>query len=139
MTQQEARTELKQIRAYCNRISERKQRLAELRSSLNSVRTVKYSACSSRGSAQEYEHRLASAIDRATKLEIKISDDIVSMAEAKQRIVEKVEQLPEPYSTVLTKRYVHLQRFEKIAMDMNYTCEWIRHLDSASVKKYAAL
>ena len=139
MTLQQARAELKQIRTYYNRISERKQRLAELRSSMVSIKTPKYGGCSISGAIKKQDYYLEEAIDRAHKLETEIANDIVTMSESQQRLVEKVERLPEPYSTVLTKRYIHLDQFEKIARNMNYSCERIRHITSEGVKKYASL
>ena len=137
MTIQGARAELKQIGVLYNRIAERKQRLAELRASMSSIRICKYGLQSSTGATAHDKYRLESAIDRATKIETQIASDIVVMAEAQQRLVEKIERLPEPYASVLTKRYIHLQRFEQIAVDMNYTYEWVRHLNSDGIKKYA--
>lgn len=139
MTQQQARTELKQIRTYYNRIAERKQRLAALRSSMTNIRISKYGNAPAVGATENDRYRLETAIDRCTKLEVQISEDIIAMAEAQQRLVEKIELLPEPYATVLTKRYIHLQRYEKIAVDLNYSYERIRHINSDGVKKYAEL
>lgn len=139
MTQQQARVELKQIRTLYNRISERKQRLAELRSSMETIRIANYGICPARGATKGDEYRLEGAIDRATKLETKIANDIVAMAQAQQTLVDKIERLPEPYATVLTKRYIHLQRFEKIAVDMNYSYRSIKVFCSNGLKKYAEL
>lgn len=139
MTQQQARTELKQIRTYYNRISERKQRLAELRSSMSSIKIAKYGICPAQGATQTEQYRLEAAIDRATKLEMQIANDIVAMAEAQQLLVDKIERLPEPYSTVLAKRYIYLQRFEKIAVDMNYSFRSVKAFCSIGLKKYAEL
>lgn len=139
MTQQQARTELKQIRTYYNRIAERKQRLAALRSSMSSIKIANYGICPARGATKSEEYRLETAIDRATQLEIKISNDIIAMAEAQQRLVDKIEQLPDPYATVLTKRYIHLERFEKIAVDMNYSFRSVKAFCSVGLKKYAEL
>lgn len=140
MTQQQARAELKQIRTYYNRISERKQRLAELRSSMGNIKIANYGICPARGATQADQYRLEAAIDRATKLETQIAHDIIAMAEAQQRLVEKIECLPEPYSTVLSKRYIHLERFEKIAADMNYSFYYLtKRLFAVAIKKYAEL
>lgn len=139
MTQQEARTELKQIRTYYNRIAERKQRLAELRSSMSTIRISKYGNSPASGATNKDKYRLENAIDRCTKLENQISDDLISMAETQQRLIEKIERLPDPYATVLSKRYIHLERFEKIAVDLKYSYERIRHINSDGIKKYAEL
>lgn len=139
MTHQEARNELKQIRTYYNRIAERKQRLAELRSSMSSIRISKYGNQPARGASDKDQYRLENAIDRATKLELQISNDIVAMAEAQQALIHKIERLPDPYSTLLTKRYIHLQRVEQIAVDTNYSYDRTRHLIYEGEKRFAQL
>lgn len=139
MTQQEARIELKQIRTYYNRIAERKKRLAELRSSMSSIRISKYGISPASGATKKDAYKLETSIDRATTLETQISDDIIAMSEAQQKIVKKIERLSEPYASVLTMRYVHLQRFEKIAVDMNYSYQHIKRIDSIGCKMYAQL
>lgn len=139
MTHQEARCELKQIRTYYNRIAERKQRLAELRDSMSSIRISKYGNQPARGATQQDQYRLENAIDRATKLELQISNDIVAMAEAQQALINKIERLPEPHATVLAKRYIHLERFEKIAVDLNYSFRSVKVFCSTGIKKYAEL
>ena len=139
MTIQEARSELKQIRTYYNRIAERKQRLADLRTSMSSIRISKYGNQPSGGATVQDNYKLESAIDRATKLETQIANDILAMAEAQQRLIEKIERLPEPYATVLSKRYIHLERFEKIAVDMNYSFRSVKVFCSCGIKKYSEL
>lgn len=139
MTVQEARAELRQIRVFYNRIAERKQRLAELRQSMKSIRVCKFGAEPTRGATAEDKYRLEKTIDKCTELEFEIAENIVAMGERQQTLVKKIERLPEPYASVLTKRYIHLQRFEKIAVDTNYSYERIRHINSEGVKKYADL
>lgn len=139
MTQQQARAELKQIRTYYNRIVERKQRLAELRSSMSNIKIASYGICPTRGATKGDEYKLENAIDRATKLENKIANDIIAMSEAQQMLVDKIERLPEPYATVLARRYIHLQRFEKIAVEMNYSFRSVKAFCSLGLKKYAEL
>lgn len=139
MTAGEARTELRQIHMYRNRISERKRRLYQLRSSMENIRISKYGDEPSAGCNPQQQYRLENAIDRAENLEREISNDILSMAEAQQRIVQKIEMLSEPYASVLTKRYIHLHRFEKIAVDMHYSYGRIKHLECIGVRKYCEL
>ena len=139
MTIQEARAELKQIGVLYNRIVERKQRLAELRLSMKDIRISKYGNKPAAGATPQDNYRLETTIDRCTKLEAQIAGDIITMAETQQKLIEKIERLPDPYATVLSKKYIHLQRFEKIAVDMNYTYEWVRHLNSTGIKKFAEL
>lgn len=139
MTIQEARAELKQIGVLYNRIAERKQRLAELRASMGSIRLSKYGNQPTAGATPKDSYRLETQIDRCIKLETQIANDIVTMAERQQALIDKIEQLPEPYATVLSKRYIHLQRFEKIAVDMNYSFRTIKRYCVSGAKKFAEL
>lgn len=139
MTIQEARAELKQVGVLYNRIAERKQRLAELRASMDNIRISKYGNCPTSSATPQDNYRMEKTIDRCTKLESQITDDIITMAETQQMLIEKIERLHDPYATVLSKRYIHLQRFEKIAVDMNYSHPRIRHINSDGIRKYANL
>ena len=139
MTTQEARTELKQISVLYNRISERKQRLAELRASMGSIRLSSYDNQPTAGATQRENYRLENAIDRCTKLETQIADDIATMAETQQALIEKIEKLPEPYATVLAKKYIHFQSFEKIAYDISYSYRQVKRIHHSGVEKFAVL
>ena len=139
MTIQEARAELKQIGVLYNRIAERKQRLAELRASMESIRSKQYGNQPTARSTRQDNYRVESAIDRCAKLATQIAEDVAAKAEMQQRLIEKIEQLPEPYATVLSKRYIHLQRFEKIAVDMNYSYRTVKRYCVTGTKKFAEL
>lgn len=139
MELEQARNELKQIRVFYNRISERKERLAEIRQSMTSIRVCAFGGLPAHGATPQDSDRLEKAIDRCSLIEELISEDILEMAEAQQALIEKIECLPEPYAEVLTRRYIHMQRFERIAVDMDYSYDRIRHLNSLGVKKYAEL
>lgn len=73
------------------------------------------------------------------RAELKQIHDILAMAETQQQLIEKIERLQEPYSTVLSKRYIHLERFEKIAVDMNYSFRSVKEFCKRGLKKYSEL
>lgn len=139
MTVAQARAELKQIRFLYNRIYDRKQRLSELRATMGKIRISSYGSVPVHGATSADRYKLEEAIDRATKLETCISDDLLAMAEAQQNIVKKIERLPQPYAEVLTRRYIRLQRFEQIAVDMNYSYRTIKRYCVTGLQKYADL
>ncbi|MCM1043347.1 MAG: hypothetical protein NC350_03965 [Corallococcus sp.] len=139
MTVQEARTELRQIHVFYNRILERKQRLAELRSAMKSIRVCKFGNQPVRGATEHENYRLETTIDRCTKLETEIADDILAMSEAQQVLVDKIEQLPEPYSDVLARVYIHRQRFERVAVDTHYSYRQVQRLHHIALQKYCDL
>ena len=138
MSIEEAKRELRQIYRYYNRLRDRKERLAEVRERLFSVRVSTYGNIARSATSQDKCH-LEALLDRMNALEAEISDGIIAMYEAQQRIVKKIERLDEPYATVLTRRYVHMETFEKIAVMMNYTYGYVKQLLGRGIRKYAEL
>lgn len=138
MSIEEAKRELRQIYGYYNRLRDRKERLAEVRERLFSVRVSTYGNIARPATSKDKCH-LEALLDRMNALEAEISDGIIAMYEAQQRIVKKIEMLDEPYATVLTRRYVHMETFEKIAVTMNYTYGYVKQLLGQGIRKYAEL
>ena len=138
MSIEEAKRELRQIYSYYNRLRDRKERLAEVRERLFSVRVSTYGNIARSATSKDKCH-LEALLDRMNALEAEISDGIIAMYEAQQRIVKKIEMLDEPYATVLTRRYVHMETFEKIAVMMNYTYGYVKQLLGRGIRKYAEL
>lgn len=138
MSIEEAKRELRQIYSYYNRLRDRKERLAEVRERLFSMRVSTYGNIACPATSQDKCH-LEALLDRMNAVEAEISDGIIAMYEAQQRIVKKIEMLDEPYATVLTRRYVHMETFEKIAVMMNYTYGYVKQLLGQGLRKYAEL
>ena len=140
MSIEEAKRELRQIYSYYNRLRDRKERLAEVRERLFSfsMRVSTYGNIA-RPATSKDKCLLEALLDRMDALEAEISDGIIAMYEAQQRIVKKIEMLDEPYATVLTRRYVHMETFEKIAVMMNYTYGYVKQLLGRGIRKYAEL
>ena len=139
MSIEEAKRELRQIYGYYNRLRDRKERLAEVRERLFSVLPVFTYGNIARPATSKDKCHLEGLLDRMNALEAEISDGIIAMYEAQQRIVKKIEMLDEPYATVLTRRYVHMETFEKIAVMMNYTYGYVKQLLGQGIRKYAKL
>lgn len=139
MTIEEAKTELKQIEAIRNRILDRKRRLAELKADFENIKIAKYDGVFV-GASKQDQCRLETNIDRREKLEQQISNDLLALYELQQEITWKIEKLPHPYSTVLTKHYVYRERYERIAVDMSYSYFYVKNtLFPTALKKYAKL
>ena len=138
MSIEEAKRELRQIYGYYNRLRDRKERLSEVRERLFSVRVATYGNIARHATSKDKYH-LEALLDRMNALETEISDGIIAICEAQQRIVKKIERLEEPYATVLTRRYVHMETFEKIAVTMHYTYGYVKQLLGQGIRKYAEL
>lgn len=70
--------------------------------------------------------------------EQKISKAIDQLADEKQRITREIDVLEdERYVEILLRRYIHMQKLEDIAKEMNYSYDRIRHLHGLALLEFA--
>lgn len=82
------------------------------------------------------EDRLISRIDR----EREILAAIEEQTQLRLRITMEIHKLNNAtYIQLLYARYVRLQKFEQIALDMGYEYSWIRHLHKDALDAFADL
>lgn len=82
------------------------------------------------------EDRLISRIDR----EREILAAIEEQTQLRLRITMEIHKLNNAtYIQLLYARYVRLQKFEQIALDMGYEYSWIRHLHRAALDAFAEM
>lgn len=102
--------------------------------------TIKLSKCGNHptaGATPRDQYLLKNAIARAIKLETRISNDILAMAGESKRLLANIASLPEPYATVLTKRYVDLKSFDEIGESLFYSGDSVKRLCATGLDKYA--
>ena len=87
--------------------------------------------------------KMAGAGEHAQKIEglrEEIQRDLDSLVAQKQEIMQMIGQLSKPeYQTVLELRYLSLWTWEKIAMNMNYSENYIYELHRAALKAFEAV
>ena len=82
------------------------------------------------------EDRLISQIDR----EREILAAIEAQTQMRLRITMEIHKLDNAtFIQLLYARYVRLQKFEQIALDMGYEYSWIRHLHKDALDAFAEL
>lgn len=93
---------------------------------------------------------ILSDMPKGGKRKDKIADNATAMAdlskEYEQRwiaaergrlIIEaKIDNMEEPYRTLLHKRYIDDKAFEQIAIEMGYSYDWTTHLHGEALKLY---
>lgn len=93
---------------------------------------------------------IISGMPHGTSNTNKVEDNAVEMADIskvyekrwleaekeKLEVEQKIEQVEEPYRTILHKRYVEELNFEKIADEMGYTYNSITHMHGDALKLY---
>lgn len=77
-------------------------------------------------------------ISQIDYIERDILKELISMEDAKQRIIEQIEALSdERYKTVLFERYILFSEFEEIAVSMDYKLKWIYELHKQALVTFA--
>lgn len=89
----------------------------------------------------------------SNKISDKVGDNATKLVEIREKwrtlwvdaererltIVDRINKLEEPYSTILMLRYVQEKKFEQIAFEMNYSYDWITHLHGEALDKFKNL
>ena len=78
--------------------------------------------------------------EKLAELEAEIDQEIDELAELKLKITQMIRRVSKPeYRTVLELRYLSLWTWEKIAMNMNYSENYIYELHRAALKAFEAV
>ena len=80
--------------------------------------------------------KLSGQVDRHMDLIKRCHYKQQKAAEEMRKVLELIDGLDTPlYKEVLTKRYIHGQRWEQIAIDLNYTFSMIMKLHNKSIEE----
>ena len=72
--------------------------------------------------------------------ERKISQAIDELADEKQRIMKQIDAIEdERFVEILLRRYVHMEKLEDIARDMNYSYDHMRHLHGFALAEFSRI
>ena len=84
------------------------------------------------GSGQDW----TDAAIKVMELEERIRQEIARLCELKRQIGEAIDAVEDGrYRTLLEMRYRHYLSFEKIAVEMNYSYEWVKHMHKNALEK----
>lgn len=87
---------------------------------------------------------------RTNKTSDKVGENAIKMAELKTeyenrwleaekerlKIADRINQIDEPYRTILMLRYIHEKNFEEISVELHYSYAWTTHLHGEALQKY---
>lgn len=77
-------------------------------------------------------------IDKCAALEAKIAANIWEMSAKQDEMTSKINSLAVPLAEILYKRYIERKRFEKIAVECNYSWRHTMRLNHEALLAYAA-
>nr|DAR85349.1 MAG TPA: Protein of unknown function (DUF722) [Caudoviricetes sp.] len=133
----QAKSELFTYIKIYNELQAKKERHAELKQQLYALKLHRNSekvACSNLPG-----DTIETLIDKMAALETAISEGIYKLASEAERISTKINKLNYPFSEVLMRRYIKLERFEKIAVELNYSWRQTMRLHLGALKKYSEI
>ena len=135
MTAKEELRQIYTIQCKINRLKHRKQAIQDEMYDLKSpVLTPDKVQTSLTGD------KLSNLIANLADLESTIIDSIAELTETQNRIISKIESLPDEHcKTVLYSRYVEMKKWELIAVEMNFTIRRVYQLHGIALIEYDRL
>lgn len=128
-----AKEYLQQIRMLDTLISRKTELLFQLRAQVLSITApMEGERVQSTGNARRMEDTIVKIID----LQNEINEIIDNMLDVKREILAVIDSLDDPdLVNLLYRRYVYFEKWEDIALKMNYNVRWIYRLHKKALHK----
>lgn len=130
-----AKEYLQQLKRLDTLIDQKIKELNELRS-MSTVGAVDYSTERVQSSHSQ-DAPFVRIVHKMIELEQEINSEIDTFVDKKHRIINQIQKLKNPdYISLLFKRYVEFKKFETIAIEMNYTYQYILNMHGYALKTF---
>lgn len=130
-----AKDYLKQLELLDIKINQKMQQVSELRQMAQASGTIDYSK--DRVQSSPNGDGLSNAVIRYVALEEEINKQIDHFVDMKNLIINQIQGLQNvDHVKLLFKRYVEFKRLEVIAVEMNYTYQYIRELHGYALAEF---
>src|SRR5690554_2482725 len=129
-----AKQYLKQIRKLDNLINAKLEQIEKLRAmSINISRVMSTDNIRSQENRSKIEKILVKIID----LEREVTTDIDRLVDLKREIMQKIDAMEDDnYKVLLTLRYLIFKTWEEIAVEMDYTFQWVHQLHKRALIEF---
>lgn len=131
-----AKEYLKRLGKLDTIIRQKREELNELRLASENISSLDYSGERVQGgniTKDSMAVKIATAID----LEKEIQCEIHQFIHEKHNVINQIQGLSHPnYIDILYKHYVELKRFEIVAVEMNYTYQYVVELHGHALKEF---
>jgi hypothetical protein len=120
------------------RIESNRDEIARLRVLAEGVSSPQLSADRIQSSGNQ--DKMAQTICKIIDLEHDIQAEIDSLIELRREIRERINAMPDDkLRLVLQNRYLNFQKWENIAVEMNYAFQWVMILHNRALKEFNRL
>ena len=130
-----AKEYLGNLRALKTKLDQKKAQLLELAMTRGNIGSFDYSneRVQSSGNGNQVENDAIKLL----MLESNIKDDIIEFELEKDKIIREIHGLNNPeYINLLFKRYVEFKRLEVIALEMDFSYEYVRELHGKALQNF---
>ena len=128
-----------EAKAFLMQLQTLKKRIESKRAEIEQLKSVAYGvtpqADSERVQSSGNPERMASAIVGYMQLETELAQHLAQYCRAMREIVAVIEQLDEPYYSIIHKHYVQNKPFTEIAVEENYSYQYIIDLHGVALQK----
>lgn len=131
-----AKEYLKKLQRLDTVITQKISELCDLRMKLCSVGCIDYSK--ERVQTSHFDDAsFVNTIGRIVDLEAEINDEIDTFVNEKHKIINQIQGLKNSdYISLLFKRYVEFKKFETIAVEMNFTYQYVLNMHGYALREF---
>lgn len=130
-----AKEHLSNLRALKIKIDQKKEQLKELELLRGNVGSFDYSV--ERVQTSGVGNQVENDTIKLLMLESEIKDDMIEFEYQKNEIIREIHGLKKSEQIILLyKRYVEFKRLEQIAVEMNYTYQYVRELHGYALQEF---
>lgn len=135
---EEAKKELREYRDNIKYIDERQLDAEELKSRILNISAKLSDMPSAKGSNPE-RAPLEETLDKLKEIEKDCNNKLQELLVKKFVVENKIEQLEQPYKSILYLKYIRGMKLPVIANELNYSHSHIKNMSQDALKKYANL
>lgn len=135
---EEAKKELREYRDNIKYIDERQLDAEELKSRILNISAKLSDMPSAKGSNPE-RAPLEETLDKLKEIEKDCNNKLQELLVKKFVVENKIEQLEQPYKSILYLKYIRGMKLPVIANELNYSYDHIKHMSQDALERYTNL
>lgn len=128
-----------EAREFLLQLQTLKKRIESKRAEIEQLKAIAYGvtpqANGERVQSSGNPERMASAVVGYMQLETELAQHLAQYCRAMREVIAVIEQLNEPYYSIIHKRYVRNKNFAEIAAEENYSYQYIIDLHGVALQK----
>lgn len=134
----EARQELREYRDNIKYIDEKQNDVEELRTRIEKTTKVLNTTPNGKGTNLD-KAPFEESLDKIKDIEQECSDKLQELLVKKYLVENKIEQLEQPFKSILYLKYIRGMTLYDVSRELNYSYRQIKNLHKEAVEKYINL